>query len=279
MTVGQTLIFAVVQGITELFPISSVGHAVILPYLLHWTAVQNNPTFLPFIVMLHVGTAIALLIFFWKDWLTFIRALFARRSEVDEPVTKVARKEFGLLVVGTIPAVLIGEFFNHPIARLFAAPQAAMVFLIVNGVILIAGDRLLRRTGKRQMVDLTLHQIIIVGILEAFALIPGFSRSALTMIGGLMYGLKYESAARLSFLLATPIILGAGVKEIPKLHHLHGMLGVALIGGVAAGIAAYASTWFLMRYFKRQEVRALRPFGIYCVAVGALTLLYSIVIV
>ncbi len=277
MHLGQTIIFAIVQGITELFPVSSVGHAVILPFLLHWPDLQKNPAFLPFVVMLHVGTAVALLIYFFSDWLTYLRALMATGAVAEQTKTKVARKEFWLLVLGTVPAVLIGEFFNHPLAHLFAAPRAAMSFLIVNGVILIAGDRLLRRRGNRAMADLTNRQIIIIGVLESFALIPGFSRSAMTMIGGLLYGLEYEAAARLSFLLATPVILGAAVKELPKLAHSHGLLTQALVGGTLAGIAAYLSTWFLMRYFKRHEIRALRPFGIYCVALGAATLVYSFV--
>ena len=278
MSLGQTAIFAIVQGITELFPISSVGHAVILPFLFHWPDLQKSPGFLPFVVMLHVGTAVALLIYFFADWLTYLRALVATGAAAERPAVKTARKEFWLLVLGTVPAVLIGEFFNHPLARLFSAPRAAMFFLIVNGAILIAGDRLLRRRGKRGMADLTNRQIIVIGVLESFALIPGFSRSAMTMIGGLLYGLEYAAAARLSFLLATPVILGAAVKELPKLSHAHSLLTQALIGGVLAGIAAYLSTWFLMRYFKRHEIKALRPFGIYCVALGAATLVYSFVV-
>lgn len=279
MTIAQTLIFSLIQGITELFPISSVGHGVILPFLLHWPNVQADPAFLPFVVALHVGTAIALLLFFWKDWLTMLVALFASGKDAQRKEVKRSRKEFLLLVVGTIPPVIIGELGAKKFAELFATPRVAMVFLIVNGIILILGDRLLKRTGKRDMADLTFGQAIVVGILESFALVPGFSRSALTLIGGLMYGLRYEAAARFAFLLATPVILGAAVKELPKLHHAaHGFLQMSLIGGVVAGIAAYFSTWFLMRYFKTQEVRALRPFGIYCAVVGVLTLVYSFVI-
>ncbi|PWI58950.1 hypothetical protein BM613_02440 [Sulfoacidibacillus thermotolerans] len=278
MHLMQTLIFALVQGITELFPISSVGHGVLLPYLFHWPNIQSSPAFLPFIVMLHVGTAVALLIFFFQDWLVFLRALFASGSEGKQRSTRSARKEFLLLIVATLPAVIIGGLGAKKFAVLFATPRVAMVFLFVNGLILIYADRLLRRKGTKTASQLTFGQAIVIGILQSFALIPGFSRSAMTMVGGLLYGLRYEAAARFSFLLATPIILGAAVKELPKLHHAaHGMLQMALIGGVVAGIAAYLSTWFLMRYFKTHEVKALRPFGIYCIIVGLGTLLYSFI--
>lgn len=278
MHLMQTLIFALVQGITELFPISSVGHGVLLPYLFHWPNIQSSPAFLPFIVMLHVGTAVALLIFFFQDWLVFLRALFASGSEGKQRSTRSARKEFLLLIVATLPAVIIGGLGAKKFAVLFATPRVAMVFLFVNGLILIYADRLLRRKGTKTASQLTFGQAIVIGILQSFALIPGFSRSAMTMVGGLLYGLRYEAAARFSFLLATPIILGAAVKELPKLHHAaHGMLQMALIGGVVAGIAAYLSTWFLMRYFKTHEVKALRPFGVYCIIVGLGTLLYSFI--
>ena len=279
MQLWQTLIFALVQGITELFPISSVGHGVLLPYLLHWPNIQANPAFLPFIVMLHVGTAVALLVFFLIDWLVFLKAVFASGKAARTIGSMAARKQFWLLVVATLPAVVIGGLGVKKFAALFATPRVAMVFLIVNGVILILGDRLLRRNGNKDPQDLTFGQAIVVGLLQSLALIPGFSRSAMTMIGGLMYGLRYEAAARFSFLLATPIILGAAVLELPKLHHApHGMLPMALIGGLAAGVAAYLSTWFLMRYFKTHEVKALRPFGFYCVIVGLGTLVYSFIV-
>ncbi len=278
MHLMQTLIFALVQGITELFPISSVGHGVLLPYLFHWPNIQSSPNFLPFIVMLHVGTAVALLIFFLRDWLFFLRAVFAKGSAGKQKKTIIARKEFLLLIVATLPAVIIGGLGAKKFAVLFATPQVAMVFLIVNGVILIWADRLLRRTGTKNANQLSYKQAIIIGILQSLALIPGFSRSAMTMVGGLLYGLRYEAAARFSFLLATPIILGAAVKELPKLHHAApSMVHMALIGGVVAGVAAYFSTWFLMRYFKTHEVKALRPFGIYCIVVGLGTLLYSFI--
>ncbi len=276
MSLMQTLIFALVQGITELFPISSVGHGVLIPFLFHWPNIQSSPTFLPYIVMLHVGTAVALLIFFIVDWLVFLRAIFAPSKASSRHEARMARKEFFLIVVATIPAVILGGLFTHKFETLFGNPRIAMIFLIVNGIILLYGDRLMKRAGRKESHDLSYGQALVIGILQSFALIPGFSRSGMSMIGGLVYGLRYEAAARFSFLLATPIILGAAVKELPKLHHAaHGMLTMALIGGLVAGIAALFSTWFLMRYFKTREVRALRPFGIYCLIVGVGTLILS----
>ncbi len=276
MSLLQTLIFALVQGITELFPISSVGHGVLIPFLFHWPNIQSSPTFLPYLVMLHVGTAVALLIFFIVDWLVFLRAVFVPSKAPSKREAKMARKEFFLIIVATIPAVILGGLFTHKFETLFGNPRIAMIFLIVNGIILLYGDRLMKRAGRKESHDLSYGQAFIIGILQSFALIPGFSRSGMSMIGGLVYGLRYEAAARFSFLLATPIILGAAVKELPKLHHAaHGMLTMALIGGLVAGIAALFSTWFLMRYFKTREVRALRPFGIYCLIVGVGTLILS----
>ncbi len=274
MSLIQTLVFALIQGVTELFPISSVGHAVLLPWVLHWPNLNKSATFLPYLVMLHVGTAVALIIFFIKDWLTFLVSVFSPKKGNPKKV-KIARKEFELLIVGTLPAVVIGGLGADSLAKLFATPRVAMSFLIVNGVILIVGDRLLKRTGNKEIADLTYGQTIVVGIMESLALIPGFSRSAMTMIGSLYYGLRYESAARFSFLLATPVIVGAAVLELPKMHHAGSMLTMGIVGGVVAGVAAYLSTWFLMRYFKRHEIKALRPFGIYCVAIGVIAWVIS----
>lgn len=279
LSLFQTLVFAIIQGVTELFPISSVGHAVLLPFLFHFPNIQSNPNFLPFVVMLHVGTALALLVFFIVDWLVFLQAIFIPGRAGSHREARWARKEFFLIIVATIPAVILGGLFTKKFEALFGNPRIAMIFLIVNGLVLLYGDRLLKRAGSRETHDLGYGQAFVVGILQSLALIPGFSRSGMSMIGGLMYGLRYEAAARFSFLLATPIILGAAVKELPKLHHAsHQMIAMSLVGGVVAGIMALLSTWFLMRYFRMREVKALRPFGIYCMVVGIVTLILSVFI-
>src|SRR6202171_1716649 len=267
----QAIVIAVVQGVTELFPVSSLGHAVILPHLLGWDIAQDSPTFLPFLVMLHVGTALALLLYFWRDWVLLLSSLLP--GEAGEARTE-SRHVLLLLVLGTIPAGILGLIFRKGRGALFADFHVAAVFLILNGVLLAVGEFLRRRAGSAQLATLRPWQAVAIGTSQAIALLPGFSRSGATMVGGLRVGLEHQAAARFSFLLATPIILAAAVLEVPKLLQpaARAVLGPALVGGVVAGVLAYLSAALLMRYFKRQEVNALLPFAAYCVLLGALTL-------
>jgi undecaprenyl-diphosphatase len=265
MTWMQTVVYAIVQGITELFPISSVGHAVILPYLAGWVSVSQNDQFLPFVVMLHLGTALALLLYFWRDWVRLIRSLFVRGRAADKRLLL-------LLVVATIPAAIVGKLFETKFRALFPSALSAAIFLMVNGLVLLLADRL----RKRHLRTVTLSRIgylqsFLIGVIQILALIPGFSRSGVTMTAGLAIGLSYEDAAQFSFLLATPVILGAGLLEVPKAIHAHAtqMLHFGLIGGLLTGILAFLSTFFLMRYFKGDVTNSLRPFAVYCLVVGA----------
>jgi undecaprenyl-diphosphatase len=259
----QVLLYAIIQGITELFPISSVGHAVIVPYLFGWSNITNDPQFLPFVVMLHLGTGVALIIYFWRDWVRLIGSLFN-----DD---KSNRRLLFLIVVATIPAAVIGKVFEHRFRDLFPSALSAGVFLMLNGLVLLFADRLRRRGNQKQLGTVTYGKSFWIGVAQVFALIPGFSRSGITMAAGLGVGLSYEAAARFSFLLATPIILGAGVLEVPKALHQHSdVLKFGLIGGVLTGIIAFLSTHFLMKYFRNHEVQALRPFGRYCLGFGAI---------
>ena len=280
MTFLQAIAFAIVQGISELFPVSSLGHAVILPAVLGWHIDQAAPEFLPFLVVLHVGTATALLIYFWREWWGLLQALIGQGEEV------AARRHLvALLVIGTLPAVVLGLLFEHPLRRLFGSPVAAASFLIVNGFVLFGGEHLRRRAlrvrDRRELGDATWRDALFVGLWQTLAFLPGISRSGATMVGGLLADLRHEDASRFSFLLATPVIAGAAVLEIPKLRHLpiaaggSGVSGSALwIAGFAAAITAYASTAFLLRYFRRHEENpALDPFAYYCWAAGALALL------
>ena len=263
----QAIVLAVVQGVTELFPVSSLGHAVILPHLFGWNVDQTAPTFLPFLVMLHVGTAVALVIYFWRDWWLLLSSLLAWR---DDGANDESRHVLMLLVLGTIPAGLVGLIFRGGLAGLFADFRIASVFLILNGLVLATGEFLRRRAGSAQLATLRPWQAIAIGTSQVIALLPGFSRSGATMVGGLLVGLEHQSAARFSFLLATPIILAAGVLEVPKLLQpdARASLGPAVVGGLVAGVLAYVSTAILMRYFKQQEVNALIPFAVYCVLLG-----------
>lgn len=269
----QAIVLAAVQGVTELFPVSSLGHAVILPHLLGWSIDQSSPTFLPFLVLLHVGTAVALLVYFWRDWWLLLSSLFQR----GDGATDEHRHVLLLLVLGTIPAGLVGLVLRNRLADLFADFRIAAIFLILNGVLLAVGEFLRRRAGSAQLATLKPWQAVVIGLSQVIALLPGFSRSGATMVGGLLVGLEHQSAARFSFLLATPIIGAAGVLELPKLLQPEARvaLGPALIGAVIAGVLAYASTAVLMRYFKQQEVNALLPFSAYCAILGILALVFG----
>ncbi|OAT85722.1 undecaprenyl-diphosphate phosphatase [Desulfotomaculum copahuensis] len=255
----QALILAVTQGATELFPISSVGHGVIVPYLLGWNF--NREAFLPFIVMLHLGTAIALLLYFWRDWYDFFCSIFDARR-------KNGRRLLLMVVIGTIPAALIGFVFEKKFRAIFPDAAPASFFLMVNGLLLLLGEKL-RGKGRKELDRLRPVQALGIGLVQSLALIPGFSRSGVTMVGGLLYGFTHEASARFAFLLATPIIFGAGVLEVPKMmKYGRSQMSVALLGGLVAGVAAYLSVCFLMRYFKKREIQALRPFAYYCLLIG-----------
>ncbi len=266
MTGLQAIILAIVQGITELFPISSLGHAVIMPALLGWGVDENSEGFLPFLVVMHLGTALALLIYFWRDWWEFAAAVLIRRG----PKARAERRLFWQVVVATIPAVVIGFVLEKQLKHVFGAPLIAAGFLIVNGVMLFVAERA-KGKAERTLTELRWFDAVVIGLCQCLALIPGMSRSGATMAGGYLAGLDHEEAARFSFLTATPIILGAGVLEAPKLLHHHGggFSGVAILAGAVAGVTAFASVAALMRWFKSHEVRGFDPFAIYCVVAGA----------
>ncbi|MDA8231889.1 MAG: undecaprenyl-diphosphate phosphatase [Magnetospirillum sp.] len=271
MTVIQALFMAVLQGVTELFPVSSLAHAVILPAVLGWTIDQASPAFLPFVVALHIGTAFAALAFFWRDWLSMALAVLGQGT--PEAVRR-ERSMLGHVVVATIPAVILALLFEKAIKHAFATPILAATFLVVNGLVLFLGERRRRQGGHRKLSDLTVADSLIIGLAQSTALMPGISRSGATMVAGLLRGLHHEDAARFSFLIATPIILGAGIHELPKLAHqgLSGTAGLAVIAGMTAGATAFAAIWILMRYFRGHDVKALDPFAWYCWAAGALSL-------
>src|SRR5215470_4715388 len=275
MTLLQAIVLAALQGVTELFPVSSLAHAVILPPLLGWAVDQDSHAFLPFLVMLHLGTAAALLIYFWREWIDILFALLGRGGAA---AVAANRRLLLLLIVGTIPAVIIGFALEHFFRSLFGAPTVAAAFLVVNGIVLLVAERLRRRAGSGSLDQLTWRQALFIGACQCGALIPGLSRSGLTMGAGLATGLTHAESARFSFLLATPIIAGAGVLELPKLIHGGAETGIslaeAIIGGIVAAITAYASTAFLMHFFKRHDFQALNPFAYYCLAAGLLSWLF-----
>jgi undecaprenyl-diphosphatase len=264
MNTLQAVILAIVQGVTELFPISSLGHAVIMPALLKWNIDQRAEGFLPFLAVMHLGTAIALLIYFWRDWWTFGLSVLRFR----DPRGADERRLFWRVVVATIPAVILGFLFEKALRKGFGAPLLAAGFLIVNGIMLYAAERMKGR-ARRALSEMSWRDAIVIGFWQCLALIPGMSRSGATMAGGYLSGLDHEDAARFSFLTATPIILGAVALEAPKLIHRPGEFGAAsVLAGVVAGVTAFISVALLMRWFKTHEVKGFDPFAVYCVVAG-----------
>ncbi|MBV1705171.1 MAG: undecaprenyl-diphosphate phosphatase [Hyphomicrobiales bacterium] len=265
----QAVVMALLQGVTELFPVSSLGHAVVLPKLLGWKIDERAPDFLPYLVVMHLGTATALLIYFWREWIGFLQAFLSPSGED----ASARRRLFLLVCVGTVPAVLLALVFRKLLGDAFGTPVLAAAMLIVNGFLLFFGEKLRRADDGASLDRLNWRGAAAIGVTQAFALIPGISRSGATIVGGILVGLHHREAARFAFLLATPIIFAAGVHEAPKLLHSGATLGpAALVSGVVAGVVAYASTAFLMRYFKDHEFEALNPFAYYCIAAGALSL-------
>ena len=264
----QAIVIAILQGATELFPVSSLGHAVVLPAVLNWPLDQGAPAFLPFLVMLHVGTAVALLAFFWRDWLALGLGVLGLSGAHQN---RESRRVFLLIVVATIPAVIVGFLLERYVRGLFASPLIAAAFLAVNGLLLLFGERLRARGGDRQLSSLTMGDALAVGVWQCAALIPGISRSGATIVGGLLRGINHQGSAHFSFLIATPIIIGATVLEVPKLLHTDippGTLELSAVAAVVSGIVALLSTWFLMRYFRHNDKWALNPFAYYCLVAG-----------
>ncbi|KVM95417.1 undecaprenyl-diphosphate phosphatase [Burkholderia stagnalis] len=253
---------SVLQGVTELFPVSSLGHTLLVPALFGMHIDKHAPQLLPFLVALHLGTALALLWYFRARWIALIGGFFAqlggRRN--DEGHLMWA------LIIGTIPTGIVGLLLEKRIERVFHDLRIVAVALIVNGVLLWLGDRIQRGRAHQPPEKMTFKQAFLVGLAQVGALIPGFSRSGLTMIAGNAAGLTAEKAAEFSFLLGTPIIFAAGVLELPKLFHARDQLADALLGGVLTAIAAYLSVRFLMRYFEGRG--RLASFGVYCVIAG-----------
>lgn len=271
------ILLAILQGITELFPISSLGHSVLIPALLHWPLDRDAPWFLPYIVVLHLGTAAALFIYFWRDWRDLLGGVWAAQGGAGNPQARL----FWLLICGTLPAGILGLLLEHKVRELFGEFAVAALFLMLNGVVLIMGDRFKQRGASQTLESMGWGKAFLIGCAQALALIPGISRSGVTLVAGLMGGLDYAASARFSFLLATPVIGAAGLLEIPKLLHAHaalppGLATIIVIGGMLAGIFAWLSAWFLMRWFKSTEVTALRPFGIYCLLAGGAALAWHL---
>ena len=284
LNIWQTIFLALLQGITELFPISSLGNTVIFPGLLGWSDVVRNQSFLPLIVALHLGTAVALFLYFWRDWLQVIRSIL---KSIKDGEVRTGTEEWVsfLIIIGCIPAGLLGVFLEKPLKQLFASPLIAAAYLILNGSLLFLGERMRvhalakeaalstteREVHFRPLKSLSWKEAIIVGLAQSLALIPGISRSGASMVAGLGIRLSHEDAARFSFLLGTPIIGAAAILELPQLiGQSNSVLLLIFVGMVLSGVAAFLSTRFLMKYF---ETRGLYPFAFYCWGLGLIALI------
>ncbi|RQZ17127.1 undecaprenyl-diphosphate phosphatase [Burkholderia sp. Bp9031] len=262
MSLWFLVFLSVLQGVTELFPVSSLGHTLLVPALFGMHIDKHAPQLLPFLVALHLGTALALLWYFRARWIALIGGFFAQlggRKNDDGHL-------MWALIIGTIPTGIVGLLLEKRIERVFHDLRIVAIALIINGVLLWVGDRIQRSRAHQPPEKMTFKQAFFVGLAQIGALIPGFSRSGLTMIAGNAAGLTAEKAAEFSFLLGTPIIFAAGVLELPKLFHARDQLADALLGGVLTAIAAYLSVRFLMRYFEGRG--RLASFGVYCVIAG-----------
>ncbi len=290
----QAIVIGLVQGVTELFPISSLGHSVLIPSLFGWHNLVSKESsggesfYLAFIVGLHCASAVALLWYYRKDWVQLIAAFFRtlRNRKIESSEERLA----WLIVIATVPVGILGLLFEHRLRVLFTKPLAAAIFLTINGLILLAGERVRLRSevralaareglapdGARRLDTLAFKEAGVIGLAQSLALLAGISRSGITMVAGLVRGLDHEDAVKFAFLLATPVILLAGVYKLPDLTGPNGdgIRGQVLAGSVVAGLASYASVRFLTRYFK---TRTLKPFAIYCLVAGVFFVVHSLI--
>jgi undecaprenyl-diphosphatase len=271
----ETILLGALQGVAELFPVSSLGHTVLIPAILHWQIDTGSDTYLSFLVLTHLATALVLVVFFWRDWIRIIagvlRSLARREIAADDTYAKLG----WLLIVGTIPAGILGLLFEEELKTIFASATVVAIALLLNGIVLGLAELLRRRAAEgagddKKLAEMSYVKAFGIGVAQCLALIPGFSRTGLTIGGGLLSGLSHENAARFSFLLATPIILAAAVLKVPTLVLSGNGVGEAFAGAACAAISAWLSVRFLVKHF---ETHTMRPFAIYCAAAGLIALI------
>ena len=297
----QAIVLGVLQGVSELFPISSLGHTVLFPTLFGWNKLvkaqsESESFWLAFVVMLHVGSALGLLAYYWRDWVQIVRAFF--RTLATRRIENSTERLAWLIIVASVPAGVIGLALEHPLRTLTAKPQIAAIFLVVNGCVLFLAERVRRsvevrelavREGAkpeeeqpegsrdwpaRQLNTLEYREALVIGAAQSTALVAGISRDGVTMGAGLARGLDHSDSARFAFLMATPIILAAGIVKLPDLlgHLGDGIRGQALVACAVAAVTAVITVRFLVGYFK---TRTLTPFAVYCLLFGLAMVIYT----
>jgi undecaprenyl-diphosphatase len=287
----QAIVLGFLQGVTELFPISSLGHTVLFPTLFGWNKLvdaqsQSESFWLAFVVMLHVGSALGLLAYYWRDWVQIVRGFFRTlaKRRIEDSTERLA----WLIIVASIPAGIIGLALEHPLRTLTAKPEIAAIFLMVNGCLLFAAERFRQRAevrelavregakpdGARELETLEYREALVIGVAQSTALVAGISRDGVTMGAGLARGLDHSDSARFAFLMATPIILAAGIVKLPDLlgHLGDGIRGQALVACAVAAVTAVFTVRFLVGYFK---TKTLTPFAIYCLLFGLAMVIYT----
>jgi undecaprenyl-diphosphatase len=275
VTFAEAMLLAVLQGVSELFPISSLGHTVLVPALLRWHIDEGSESFLAYVVVLHLGTAIALIVFYRSEWFGLGRALarsIARGRFSDDPQERIA----WLLVAGTIPVGILGVLLQSAVKVLFASPIPVSLFLVANGALMLFGEGLRRRQllagdrTYRTLAALTPRDGVLVGFAQSLALLPGISRSGSAIVAGLLRGLRHDDAAHYAFLLATPVIFAAALLELPTLlaPEARPALAQSVLGCVVAAVTAYLSVAFLTVWFKTAD---LTVFAWYCLGAGTLS--------
>lgn len=287
----QAIVLGALQGVSELFPISSLGHTVLFPTLFGWNKLvdaqsQQESFWLALVVMLHVGSALGLLAYFWRDWVEIVAAFF--RTLPKRRIETATERLAWLIVLASIPAGLIGLALEHELRTLTAKPEIAAIFLMVNGCLLMAAEMFRRRAqvrelairegakpdGGRKLQTLEFREALVVGVAQSTALVAGISRDGVTMGAGLARGMDHSDSARFAFLLATPIILAAGIFKVGDLlgHNGDGIRGQALVACLTAAVVAVFTVAFLVRYFK---TKTLIPFAVYCLLFGLAMVIYT----
>ena len=274
----QSIVTGILQGISELFPISSLGHSVLVPAWIggSWERFLSNETsgespYLLMIIALHVASSLTLIWFFRQRWIVLIKAFFTsltKRSEFN-PSERLIWK----ILLATIPVGVLGVLFQDQVGELFSDPFAVGAFLFLNGALLAGIEIFKKYRIKRELPDseeIGNGQALLIGVAQSAALFPGISRFGITMSAGLARGLSHSAASDFAFLIATPVIFGAGLLKLPKLFdpEISHIIGPVIVGAIVSAICTYISIAFLVKWFK---THTLYPFAIYCLIVGAIS--------